>query len=453
LALLLHRFITKYLIGQLSLKNFRKGKVLVGETFAQKILAKKSEKTRVEEDQFIRCRVDGLLANDTTSRLMLESFNKMNRDIAEMPEGCSIYFDHYTPPPSQDAAINHKIIREFCYTNNITLYDVGRGSHLHVPIEVGQCRPGMLFVGADSHTTVLGGIGAFATGVGSTDLASVLATGELWFRVPPVIKIELKGQLSEYVVAKDVMLEVVRRLTIPGGRYKALEFTGEAAKAMSIESRLAIASMAVDIGAKVGFFEADEKTEAYIKEYTDKSYDYIKSDPDANYEQIVSINVSEIEPLVAIHPRIDNVCPVSELKNTIEVDEVYLGSCTNGRLEDLEVAAKMLKGKSIHQNIRLVVAPQSQIIFNKALEKGIIKQLSEAGAIILPCGCGPCSGTHLGVLAPEEKVLSTGSRNAPGRMGSGKSQIFVASPVTAAATAISGKIEDPRKIGWGDIRC
>ncbi len=421
----------------------------MGETFAQKILAQKSGRKRVENDQFLRCKVDGVLANDATAKLMIESFNKMNREVADMPEGCTIYFDHFAPAPNQDAAANHNLVRDFCRKHKIKLYDVGRGSHLHVPVEIGQCRPGMLFVGADSHTTVLGGVGAFATGVGSTELASVLATGELWFRVPRVVKVELKGEMPEYVVAKDIMLEVVRQLTISGGRYKALEFTGEAVKNLSVESRLAMASMAVDIGAKVGFFAADRITEEYIREYTDRPFNIVTSDPGANYERTVTVDLSSLEPLVALHPSIDNVQPVSGLTETIEINEVYLGSCTNGRLEDLETAAEMLQGRRICPGVRLIVAPQSKIIYEKALAEGIIQKLSEAGAVILPSGCGPCSGTHLGVMAPGEKVLSTGSRNSPGRMGSGQSQIFVASPVTAAAAALEGRIVDPKQTGWG----
>jgi len=422
----------------------------MGMTFAQKILSRTSGRTEVQPGESIHAQVDGCLANDVTAPIMIDTLRGLGGPAEGMVERFRVYFDHYVPAPSQVAAENHKKIRHFCAEVGMSYSEGGLGGHLQLPVENGHCRPGMLFIGADSHTTLLGGVGAFATGVGSSELAAVLATGELWFRVPEAYRLELRGKMPEMTMAKDVMLKVFADLGLSGGRYKALEFSGEAASKMSLDSRLCMASMAVDIGAKIGVFPADDMVVEMVKAMTDEPFEPVQPDADAHYAGTFVWDVSEIEPLVACPPRIDNVLPVHQVRD-VAVDEVYLGSCTNGRLEDLRGAAKILHGRTVHPRVRMIVAPQSRKILLEALKEGTLGILLDAGAVLVPPGCGPCSGTYLGVMASDEVVVSTGARNSTGRMGSGKSLIYVVSPLTAAASAITGHITDPREVGWEEV--
>jgi len=302
----------------------------------------------------------------------------------------------------------------------------------------------MLIVGADSHTVMLGAIGAFATGVGSTEMAAVLATGGLWFRVPETYKLIIEGSLPEAVTAKDVVLHIIGDIGEDGARYKAVEYTGSTVKEMSIDSRIVLSNMTVEMGGKAGIIEADEKTIKYVTSKTYRTFELIKSDVDAKYADLRTYNVSKLEPQVACPPHVDDVRSIEEVEG-IEINQAYIGSCTGGRLEDLRLAARILKGRKINSNVRLIVAPQTWEIYLKALEEGTIMTLVQAGAMIIPCGCGPCVGAHSGLLAPGEVAVSTGSRNFPGRMGSKEAFIYLVSPATAAASAIEGKIADPRK--------
>jgi 3-isopropylmalate/(R)-2-methylmalate dehydratase large subunit len=300
-----------------------------------------------------------------------------------------------------------------------------------------------VIVGADSHTCTYGAFGAFATGIGSTEMAAVFATGKLWFRVPEVIKVDVTGKLQKMVTPKDVTLNIVGKIGADGAIYKGLEFGGSTIREMSVEGRMVLSNMAVEMGAKTGIIEPDEKTLDYVKARTDKAVKPVKSDPDTTYEQVVEVDVSDLEPQVAVPHSVDNVKPVSEIEDT-EINQGFIGSCTNGRLEDLQSAAQILKGKKIARGVRLVVIPASQEIYLKALNEGLIKTFMDAGATIGNPNCGPCLGGHMGILAEGEVCISSSNRNFVGRMGSSKSFVYLASPATVAASAITGKITDPR---------
>jgi len=311
--------------------------------------------------------------------------------------------------------------------------------------EQGHVRPGEVIVGSDSHTCTYGAFGAFATGIGSTELAAVFATGKLWFRVPEVIKIDVTGNFQKLVTAKDLTLNIVGKIGADGAIYKGLEFGGSTIRDMTIDGRMVLCNMAVEMGAKAGIIEPDQKTLDYVKGRTDKPFKPVKSDPDATYEKVVDMDVSDLEPQVAVPHSVDNVKPVSEVEDT-EVDQAFIGSCTNGRLEDLRSAAQILKGKKIVRSVRLVVIPASQEIYLNALNEGLIKTFMESGATIGNPNCGPCLGGHMGILAEGEACISTSNRNFIGRMGSTKSFVYLASPATVAASALTGKITDPRKV-------
>jgi 3-isopropylmalate/(R)-2-methylmalate dehydratase large subunit len=340
----------------------------------------------------------------------------------------------------------HKIVRNFAEEQNIeNFYDVGRGGVCHqVMPEQGHVRPGEVIVGSDSHTCTYGAFGAFATGIGSTEMAAVFATGKLWFRVPEVIKVDVKGKFQKWVTAKDMTLNIVGRIGADGAIYKGLEFGGSTIKDMTVDGRMVLCNMAVEMGAKAGIIEPDQKTLDYVKARTDKPFNPVKSDKDATYERVVDVDVSELEPQVAVPHSVDNIKPVTEVEGT-EVNQAFIGSCTNGRLEDLQSAAQILKGKKINRNVRLIVIPASQEIYLNALNEGLIKTFMEAGATMGNPNCGPCLGGHMGIMADGEACISTSNRNFIGRMGSTKSFVYLASPATVAASALTGTITDPRK--------
>jgi len=336
-------------------------------------------------------------------------------------------------------------VRNFAEEQNIqNFYDVGRGGVCHqVMPEKGHVRPGEVIVGADSHTCTYGAFGAFATGIGSTEMAAVFATGKLWFRVPEVIKVNVTGKLQRMVTPKDVTLKIVGKIGADGAIYKGLEFGGSTIRDMSIDGRMVLSNMAVEMGAKAGIIEPDQKTLDYVKARTDKQVKPVKSDPDVTYERVVDVDVSALEPQVAVPHSVDNVKPVSEIEDR-EIDQAFIGSCTNGRLEDLQSAAQILKGKKIARGVRLIVIPASQEIYLNAIKEGLIKTFMDAGATIGNPNCGPCLGGHMGILAEGETCISSSNRNFVGRMGSTKSYVYLASPATVAASAITGKITDPR---------
>ncbi len=417
----------------------------MGATFAEKVLAMKSGKSKVKPGEFVIAKVDGSLANDVTSPLLIRRFKEMGLEKPyELPGGFEIYIDHYVPAPTIRTAMEHKNIREFCKKSNIYFSEVGNGGHLRLPIERGHCRPGMLFVGADSHVCLLGAVGAFATGTGSSEQAYILYNGELWFRVPESINIVVDGKLPEYAMGKDIILKIVGDLGETGALYRAVEFRGQAISELSIDGRIAVCGLTLEMGGKIGVVEADEKVVNYVTDRTNVAFDVIKADEDAEYEKTYQYDVSDLEAQIAVPPRIDVVKPVKEIEG-MRIEQSHIGSCVNGGLEDLGMAARILKGRKIHPEVRCIIVPQSKEIYQNALKEGYIKIFYEAGALLAPSGCGPCVGGHMGVMAPGEKVVSTGCRNFPGRMGSPEAEIYVASPATAAASAIEGKITDPSK--------
>lgn len=417
----------------------------MGSTFAEKVLSMKSGQSKVKPGEFVVAKVDGSLANDVTSPLLIRRFKEMGLEKPyELPGGFEIYIDHYVPAPTIRTAMEHKNIREFCKKFNIFFSEAGNGGHLRLPIERGHCRPGMLFVGADSHVVLLGAVGAFAAGIGSSEQTYVLHNGELWFRVPESINIVVDGKLPEYAMGKDIILKIVGDLGETGALYKAVEFRGQAISDLSIDGRIAVCGLTLEMGGKIGVVEADEKVVNYVRGRTDDPFDIIKADEDAEYERTYHYDVSDLEAQIALPPRIDIVKPVKDIEG-MRIEQSYIGSCVNGGLEDLGMAARILKGRKIHPEVRCIIVPQSKEIYDKALKKGYIEIFYEAGALLAPSGCGPCVGGHMGVMAPGERVVSTGCRNFPGRMGSPEAEIYVASPATAAASAIKGRITDPSK--------
>jgi 3-isopropylmalate/(R)-2-methylmalate dehydratase large subunit len=411
----------------------------------EKILANASGKQQVSPGEIIEANIDAAMIHDLTGPLTIKSFREIGAKKVWDNNKVVIILDHLVPASSVISAGLHKIVRNFAEEQNIEkFYDVGRGGVCHqVMPEKGHVRPGEVIVGADSHTCTYGAFGAFATGIGSTEMAAVFATGKLWFRVPEVIKVNVTGKLQKLVTPKDVTLNIVGKIGADGAIYKGLEFGGVTIRDMSVDGRMVLSNMAVEMGAKAGIIEPDEKTVDYVKARTDKPFKPVKSDPDATYERVVDVDVSALEPQVAVPHSVDNVKPVSEIEDT-EVDQAFIGSCTNGRLEDLRSAAQILKGKKIARGIRLIVIPASQEIYLNALNEGLIKTFMDAGATIGNPNCGPCLGGHMGILAEGEACISSSNRNFVGRMGSTKSFVYLASPATVAASALTGKITDPR---------
>jgi len=412
----------------------------------EKILANASGKQEVSPGEIVEANIDVAMTHDLTGPLAIKSFRQIGAKKVWNNNKVVIILDHLVPASSIISAELHKIVRNFAEEQNIeNFYDVGRGGVCHqVMPEKGHVRPGEVIVGSDSHTCTYGAFGAFATGIGSTEMAAVFATGKLWFRVPDVIKVNVTGKFQKLVTAKDLTLNIVGRIGADGAIYKGLEFDGSTIRDMSVDGRMVLANMAVEMGAKAGIIEPDQKTLDYVKARTDKPVKPIKSDPDATYERVVDVDVSDLEPQVAVPHSVDNVKPVSEVEG-MEVDQAFIGSCTNGRLEDLQSAAQILKGKKIARGIRLIVIPASQEIYLNALNEGLIKTFMDAGATIGNPNCGPCLGGHMGILAEGEACISTSNRNFIGRMGSTKSFVYLASPATVAASAITGKITDPRR--------
>jgi 3-isopropylmalate/(R)-2-methylmalate dehydratase large subunit len=413
----------------------------------EKILANASGKQQVSPGEIIEANIDAAMIHDLTGPLAIKSFREIGAKKVWDNNKVIIILDHLVPASSIISANLHRIVRNFAEEQNIeNFYDVGRGGVCHqVMPEKGHVRPREVIVGADSHTCTYGAFGAFATGIGSTEMAAVFATGKLWFRVPEVIKVNVTGKFQKMVTAKDLTLNIVGKIGADGAIYKGLEFSGSTIRNMSVDGRMVLSNMAVEMGAKAGIIEPDKKTVDYVKTRTDKPFKPVKSDTDSVYEKIVDVDVSDLEPQVAVPHSVDNVKPVSEVEDT-EVDQAFIGSCTNGRLEDLRSAAQILKGKKIAGGVRLIVIPASQEIYLNALNEGLIKTFMEAGATIGNPNCGPCLGGHMGIMADGEACISSSNRNFVGRMGSTKSYVYLASPATVAASAITGKITDPRRL-------
>jgi 3-isopropylmalate/(R)-2-methylmalate dehydratase large subunit len=408
----------------------------------EKILAKASSKKVVHPGEIIDANLDMVMIHDLTGPLAVEAFKKIGTPTVWDNKKVVVILDHQVPAESVKAAELHKTMRNFAKDQNLKIYDVGRGGICHqVMPEQGHVKPGDVIIGADSHTCTYGAFGAFATGVGSTEAAAAMATGKIWFKVPPTIEIAVKGKFKKYVAPKDLILNVIGTLSVDGAIYKAAEFTGPTIKAMTTAGRMTLCNMAVEFGAKNGIIAPDETTTEYLAGRIGKMPDIkaLQSDKDAEYERTVDFDVSKLEPQVACPNSVDNVKPVSEIGD-IPVEQAFIGSCTNGRLEDLRIAAQVMKGKKVKDGVRTLVIPASQEVWKQANDEGLLQIFTEAGAIVCGSACGPCLGGHIGLLAAGESCVATSNRNFIGRMGSTQAKVYLASPATVAASAVAGKI-------------
>ncbi len=416
----------------------------MGKTLAEKILSQKSG-TDARAGDIVIASVDLVFAQDTTGPLTIRQFQATKFERLHNPQKTALFIDHAAPSPSRELSTDHLLLRNFARQTGCAIYEVGEGV-CHQLVAEYLAKPGDVIVGADSHTVTAGGLGAFATGMGSSDVAIALALGKTWLRVPETIKIAVSGSFPKGVYAKDLILHLIGKIGADGATYKALEFAGDTIDRMSMSGRLTTANMSVEAGAKVGLFASDRFTKAYLAAQ-DRAGDYqrIFPDPDAVYEQTINIDATKLEPTVSKPHTVDNTALARELKGT-KIQQVFIGTCTNGRLEDLAVAADILKNGRCHPETRLIVAPASRQVMLEAVKAGYIRTLIEAGAAILPPGCGPCLGLHQGVLGDGESCLSTSNRNFKGRMGNPEAFVYLGSPATAAATAIKGEITDPREV-------
>ncbi|MGZ4857123.1 MAG: homoaconitase large subunit [Methanobacteriaceae archaeon] len=413
-------------------------------TMAEKILAKAAGVEETGAGEIVMANIDVAMTHDLTGPLSVDSFKKIGVQSVWDPDKIVVIFDHQVPADSLEAAQNHIIMRKFVEEQGIkNFYDVQEGVCHQVLPEKGHVVPGEVVVGTDSHTCTHGALGAFATGIGSTDMAMVFSTGKLWFKVPETIKFEIEGTLGPQIYSKDVVLDIIGQIGADGATYSACEFGGNTTRKMSISERMALCNMAIEMGGKTGLVEPDDKTLRYVKERSNKIYEVFKTDEDAESLKTMYVDVTDLEPQVACPHNVDNVKTVSKVEGT-HIDQVFLGSCTNGRLEDLRVAAKIIKGKRVADKVRLLVIPSSREVYRQALDEGLINIFVDAGALVCnPC-CGPCLGGHIGLLGPGEVSLSTSNRNFQGRQGSPESEVYLSSAAVAAASAIKGEITDPR---------
>jgi 3-isopropylmalate/(R)-2-methylmalate dehydratase large subunit len=415
----------------------------MGKTLAEKILSLKSHGEAKAGDVVI-ADVDLAFVQDTTGPLTIRQFKESGFEALAKPQQAVVFLDHAAPSPAQQLSNDHILLRRFAGKAGCPIYDVGEGI-CHQLMAENFANPGDVIVGADSHTVTAGALGAFATGMGSSDVAVALALGKIWFRVPESFLIELNGAFPRGVYAKDLVLYLIGQIGADGANYRALEFRGEALARMTMSQRLTIANMAVEAGAKVGLFPSDKITRDFLREHgRGDKYRPLSADTGANYEQVIPVNLSQLEPMLSLPHAVDNVRPVAQVKG-VKIQQAFIGTCTNGRLEDIAVAGEILKGKKRHPGTRLLIAPASRQVLIQAMERGHIQSLIEAGAIILPPGCAACLGLHQGVLGDGEVCLSTANRNFRGRMGNPEAMIYLASPATAAASVMKGEITDPRE--------
>ncbi len=412
----------------------------------EKILAAHTDQKKVSPGDFINARVDLVLANDITAPIAIKEFRRIGIKKVFDPKKIVMVADHFVPNKDIISAENAKLMREFCYQHDTLHFDVGQMGIEHVLLpEQGLVLPGDVVIGADSHTCTYGALGAFATGMGSTDIAAAMATGDIWMKVPSTIKFVYHGKLGQWVGGKDLILYTIGRIGVDGALYSAMEITGETIDALSMDGRFTMANMAIEAGAKAAIFLVDAKTLDYIKLRSKRPYTVYEPDADAGYEKIIEYDVSEMEPQVSLPHSPANSKPVSQV-GEIEIDQAVIGSCTNGRLGDLRLAARILKGKKVHPKVRCIVLPGTQQVYLDALTEGIIETFIRAGAAVSTPTCGPCLGGYMGVLAEGERCISTTNRNFVGRMGSPKSEVYLANPAVAAASAITGRITSPEEI-------
>lgn len=415
----------------------------MGKTISEKIISEHVGR-EVHAGEFVVAKVDVVMAQDGTGPLSVQEFKKMKMEKVFDKENSILFIDHASPSSRKELSNSQKLLREFSKKTGAYLSDIGEGV-CHQRLVEDWVNPGDLVVGADSHTCTSGALGAFSTGMGSTDIALAFALGKVWLKVPETHKFIIKGKLPLGVYSKDIILNIIGKIGADGATYKAMEFEGETIEDLSMSSRFVITNMAIEAGGKTGLIAPDEITRRYLKSRDrEDKFREIKSDSDADFENVIEIDVNKLDPSVAFPHTVDNVKGISEIDD-IKMDQVFIGTCTNGRLEDLRIAASILKGKKRHPDTRLIVVPSSKEVFLEALQEGLIEVFIEAGAAVESPGCGPCVGIHKGILADGERVLSTQNRNFLGRMGNPKGFIYLGSPATAAASAIEGKIADPRR--------
>ena len=413
-------------------------------TMTQKILAKHAGLEKVEAGQLILVDLDRVLGNDITSPVAIREFERIGAKTVFDKDKVTMVMDHFAPNKDIKAATQCKMCREFCSEHEVThFYDVGQMGIEHALLpEKGLVVPGDVVIGADSHTCTYGALGAFSTGVGSTDMACGMATGKAWFKVPSAIKFVLKGKLNKFVSGKDVILHIIGKIGVDGALYKSMEFVGEGVKSLTVFDRLTISNMAIEAGAKNGIFEVDEQTIAYVKERSNREFTAYLADEDAVYDAVYEIDLSQIKSTVAFPHLPENTKTFDEIGD-IKIDQVVIGSCTNGHYKDLAEAAEILKGRKVAKNVRAIIIPATQDIYLKAMENGLLKIFIEAGCIVSTPTCGPCLGGYMGILADGERAVATTNRNFVGRMGHVNSEVYLASPAVAAASAVAGKIADP----------
>lgn len=415
-------------------------------TLTEKILAAHTGKAKVTPGELVNVTVDLILANDITAPISIKEFGRIGVKRVFDPRKVVMVPDHFVPNKDIASAEQSKMMREFALEQGLIYFEVGQMGIEHVLLpEQGLVLPGDVVIGADSHTCTYGALGAFSTGMGSTDIASAMASGEIWMKVPPTIKFVYQGKPGEWVGGKDLILYTIGDIGVDGALYSAMEFVGEAIDSLSMDGRFTMANMAIEAGAKAGIFRVDRKTVEYVESRAGRPYKIYDSDRDAEYARIIEYDVSHLEPQVALPHLPSNSKPISQI-GEIEVDQVVIGSCTNGRLEDLQIAACILKGRKVNQNLRCIIIPGTQQVYLQALEEGLIKSFIESGAVVSTPTCGPCLGGYMGVLAAGERCLATTNRNFIGRMGSLESEVYLANPAVAAATAVLGRIASPESI-------
>ncbi len=415
-------------------------------TLAEKILAAHSGRKAVGSGEMINVNVDLVLSNDITAPIAIREFRRIGVDKVFDPGKVVMVPDHFVPNKDILSAEQAKMMREFALEQGLVYFEVGQMGIEHVLLpEQGLVLPGDVVIGADSHTCTYGALGAFATGMGSTDIASAMASGEIWMKVPPTIRFVYHGSLSKWVGGKDLILHTIGDIGVDGALYSAMEFAGEAVRQLSMDGRFTMSNMAIEAGAKAGIFEVDSKTLDYVKPRAKRLYTVYSPDEEAEYSKVVEYDVSRLEPQVSFPHVPSNVKPISQV-GQVEIDQVVIGSCTNGRLEDLQIAAGILKGRQVHHRVRCIVIPGSQKVFRDALKEGLIEAFVDAGAVVSTPTCGPCLGGYMGVLAAGERCVATTNRNFLGRMGSAESEVYLANPAVAAASAILGRIAGPEEV-------
>ena len=420
----------------------------MGMTMTQKILARAAGLEEVHAGDLIEANLDLVLGNDITAKVAIDEMRRFQSDKVFDKDKIALVPDHFVPNKDIKSAEHCKCVREFAYRNQITNYfEVGQMGIEHALLpEKGLTVAGDVIIGADSHTCTYGALGAFSTGVGSTDMAAGMATGKAWFKVPGAIKFELSGSLPEWVSGKDLILHIIGMIGVDGALYKSMEFVGDGVKSLSMDDRFTIANMAIEAGGKNGIFPFDEVTQKYVEGRVQQPYEPVAPDEDASYVQTVTIDLSAITPVVAFPHLPGNTKAVKDIKEPVESDQVVIGSCTNGRLEDLQIAAKVMKGRKVHDRVRCIVIPGSQAIYQQAMHEGLFDIFIEAGAVVSCPTCGPCLGGYMGILAPGERCVSTTNRNFLGRMGDKTSEVYLAGPQTAAASAVLGHIAVPSDV-------